>query len=70
MFAACSNDATQDLSVSDVFTIPREQELHTMDCCQGDVRSLILKLRRALNPTPGELLSDFTAASMKRLRFD
>jgi transcriptional regulator with XRE-family HTH domain len=32
--------------------------------------TIILKLCLALNLTPGELLSDFTAASMKRLRFD
>ena len=32
--------------------------------------TVILKLCRALNPTPGELISDFTAASIKRLRFD
>ncbi len=32
--------------------------------------TVVLKLCRALNLTPGELLSDFTAASIKRLRFD
>jgi transcriptional regulator with XRE-family HTH domain len=32
--------------------------------------TIILKLSLALNLTPGELLSDFTAASMKKLRFD
>jgi transcriptional regulator with XRE-family HTH domain len=32
--------------------------------------TVILKLSRALNLTPAELLSDFTAASMKKLRFD
>ena len=32
--------------------------------------TVILKLCRALNLTPCELLSDFTAASIKRLRFD
>src|SRR5258708_24931568 len=37
MFTACSNDAAQHLSVSDVLTIPREKELHSMNCCQGDV---------------------------------
>jgi hypothetical protein len=31
--------------------------------------AVVLKLSLALNLTPGELLSDFTAASMKRLRF-
>jgi hypothetical protein len=30
--------------------------------------SIILKLSLALNLTPGELVSDFTAAAMKRLR--
>ena len=32
--------------------------------------TIILKLSLALNLTPGELLSDFTATAMKRLRFD
>ncbi len=32
--------------------------------------TVVLKLCRALNLTPGELLSDFTSASIKRLRFD
>jgi Predicted transcriptional regulators len=32
--------------------------------------TIILKLCLALNLTPAELLSDFTAASMKKLRFD
>ena len=32
--------------------------------------SVILKLCRALDCTPGELLSDFTPAILKRLRFD
>ena len=32
--------------------------------------TVILKLCRALECTPGELLSDFTPALLKRLRFD
>lgn len=32
--------------------------------------TIIIKLSLALNLTPSELLSDFTAASMKKLRFD
>jgi transcriptional regulator with XRE-family HTH domain len=32
--------------------------------------TIILKLCLALNLTPGELLSDFTHASMKKLRFE
>jgi transcriptional regulator with XRE-family HTH domain len=32
--------------------------------------TVILKLCLALNITPGELLSDFTPASMKKLRFE
>jgi transcriptional regulator with XRE-family HTH domain len=32
--------------------------------------TVILKLCRALNLAPGELLSDFTSASINRLRFD
>lgn len=32
--------------------------------------TVILKLCRALDCSPGELLSDFTQAAIKRLRFD
>jgi len=32
--------------------------------------TIILKLALALNLTPGELLSDFTSAAMKKIRFD
>ena len=32
--------------------------------------TVVLKLCRALECTPGELLSDFTMATLKRLRFD
>jgi transcriptional regulator with XRE-family HTH domain len=32
--------------------------------------TIILKLCLALNLTPGELISDFTPASMKKLRFE
>jgi transcriptional regulator with XRE-family HTH domain len=32
--------------------------------------TVVLKLCRALDLTPCELLSDFTSASIKRLRFD
>jgi XRE family transcriptional regulator, regulator of sulfur utilization len=32
--------------------------------------TVVLKLCRALDCTPGELLADFTPAALKRLRFD
>ena len=32
--------------------------------------TVVLKLCRALECTPGELLADFTTAAMKRLHFD
>ncbi len=32
--------------------------------------TVVLKLCRALDCAPGELLSDFTPAALKRLRFD
>ena len=32
--------------------------------------TVVLKLSIALDLTPGELLSDFTASSMKKLQFD
>ena len=32
--------------------------------------TVVLKLCRALDCTPGELLSDFTTQALKRLRFD
>ncbi len=32
--------------------------------------TVVLKLCRALDCSPGELLSDFTSATLKRLRFD
>ena len=40
------------------------------DLPSRSARRSILKLCLALNLTPGDLLSDFTAASMKKLHFD